>query len=94
MICAGYSNTTYLVTDPDLQREAVIPAIIHQTWKTEHVPQMWRKAQQSCQAMHPSYQYVLWTDVTARQLIADKYPALLATFDAYPYSIERADVVR
>ncbi|KAK9806525.1 hypothetical protein WJX73_007040 [Symbiochloris irregularis] len=30
----------------------------------------------------------------ARTLIAEKYPALLHTYDAYPYAIERADVVR
>ena len=44
--------------------------------------------------MHPSYEYVLWTDAMARELIADKYPGLLPTYDAYPYSIQRADVVR
>lgn len=90
----GYSNTTYLVTEAAARRPPLIPAIIHQTWKTESVPEKWRAAQQSCRDMNPSYEYVLWTDATSRQLIAEKYPALLPTFDAYPYAIERADVVR
>ena len=91
---AGFSNTTYELIDSALEQEPLIPAIIHQTWKDENIPEMWRGAQRSCQKLHPHYKYVLWTDAMARELIADSYPELLSTFDAYPYNIERADVIR
>ena len=91
---AGFDRATYKVTDSSLTAEPLIPAIIHQTWKTDRVPDKWLKAQQSCQRMHPEYNYMLWTDADARTLISEKYPALLKTYDAYPYAIERADVVR
>lgn len=39
-------------------------------------------------------EYMLWTDATARQFIAEKYPAFLPTFDGYEYNIQRADAIR
>ena len=83
-----------MLEDPSQVAHPLIPAIIHQTWKDENIPAKWRGAQQSCRELHPSYKYLLWTDAMARSLIADKHPALLPTYDAYPYSIERADVIR
>ena len=42
--------------------KAVVPNIIHQTWKTAEVPEKWAAAQRSCRDMHPDYEYRLWTD--------------------------------
>ena len=91
---AGYSNDTLQVMDPGAVAAPLIPAIIHQTWKDKIVPLKWRKAQQSCRDLHAGWRYMLWTDDSARQLVAEKYPGLLRTYEAYPYSIERADVLR
>jgi mannosyltransferase OCH1-like enzyme len=44
--------------------------------------------------MHPDYQYMLWTDVSARSFIAEHYPWFLPTYEGYPYNIQRADVIR
>jgi mannosyltransferase OCH1-like enzyme len=38
-------------------------------------------------------EYKLWTDVSGRELIAQSYPAFLATYDSYPYPIQRADAM-
>ena len=32
-----------------------IPRILHQTWKTEHVPARWREARRSWLAAHPGW---------------------------------------
>jgi mannosyltransferase OCH1-like enzyme len=37
---------------------------------------------------------MLWTDETSRRFIQENYPWFLSTFDSYPYSIQRADVIR
>ncbi|OBT81592.1 hypothetical protein VE02_10047, partial [Pseudogymnoascus sp. 03VT05] len=71
-----------------------IPRIIHQTYKTTETPSQWAEAQNSCRSLNPSYQYFLWTDLSARDLIRTKYGWFLPTYDSYPYAIQRADALR
>ncbi|KAM0747596.1 hypothetical protein T439DRAFT_328822 [Meredithblackwellia eburnea MCA 4105] len=71
-----------------------IPKIIHQTWKTEDVPEKWSKVREECMEMHPDYEYLLWTDISSRSFIATHYPSFLPTFDSYRYPIQRADAIR
>ncbi len=71
-----------------------VPRIIHQTWKTAEVPEKWQEAQQSCKDLHPDWEYRLWTDSDAVEFIKQHYPHLLASFESYPYNIERADAIR
>lgn len=75
---------------------ALIPRIIHQTYRTAEIPAVWRAAQASCQALHPApqWEYKLWTDAAALDFIAAHYPKHLHTFEAYPYPIQRADAIR
>lgn len=47
----------------------VVPRIIHQTWKTEDIPEEWLYARQQCQKLHPGYEFMLWTDKSAREMI-------------------------
>ncbi|WFD36273.1 hypothetical protein MCUN1_003151 [Malassezia cuniculi] len=71
-----------------------IPKIIHQTWKTDIIPDRWVPVRNECAAMHPDYEYMLWTDESSRKLIETDYPWFLPVFDSYPYNIQRADVIR
>jgi mannosyltransferase OCH1-like enzyme len=71
-----------------------IPRIIHQTWKTENIPDKWKSVSQSCRSLMPDYDYKLWTDESSRDFISDHYPWFLDTFDNYPYNIQRADAIR
>ncbi|KAJ5109805.1 Mannosyl phosphorylinositol ceramide synthase SUR1 [Penicillium argentinense] len=76
------------------QRPQIIPKIIHQTYKNETIPEVWRDAQQSCIDLHPDYEYILWTNEKSREFIAAEYPWFLDTFDGYKYPIQRADSIR
>lgn len=40
-------------------RPQVIPKIIHQTYKNETIPEVWREAQRSCIDLHPDYEYIV-----------------------------------
>ncbi|WBW74451.1 mannosyltransferase Imt3 [Schizosaccharomyces osmophilus] len=71
-----------------------IPRVIHQTWKTEDIPDRWKDAQQSCINLHPDFEYKLWTDEAMREFMKENYSWFLPKYDAYPFNIERADVVR
>ncbi|EPX73571.1 mannosyltransferase [Schizosaccharomyces octosporus yFS286] len=75
-------------------QEPLIPKIIHQTWKTDTVPEKWKAAQESCRVMHPEYQYILWTDEMSRNFIVEHYPWFLKYFDTYPFNVQRADAIR
>ncbi|KAF5835604.1 nucleotide-diphospho-sugar transferase [Dunaliella salina] len=82
--------STHSLPNSNLQ----VPRRIHQTWKDKHVPEQWQLAQASCQKLHEDYEYKLWTDEDAEQLIATKYPWFLKTFKTYPHGIQRADALR
>jgi mannosyltransferase OCH1-like enzyme len=72
-----------------------IPRIIHQTYRDNHsIPFQWQQASNSCRTLHPDYQYRFWSDEGGRRLVEKEFPCLLATFDSYPYNIQRADVIR
>ncbi|KAF8556972.1 hypothetical protein OG21DRAFT_426575 [Imleria badia] len=71
-----------------------IPRIIHQTWKSETLPPKWKNISEACRDMMSDYEYMLWTDASSREFIAEHYPWFLDTFDNYEYVIQRADVIR
>ena len=91
---AGVDANTYAVVNASEWGQAVVPRIIHQTWKTEVIPERWAAARQSCIDLHPEWEFKLWTDDSARALIAERVPELMPTFDSYIFNIERADAIR
>ena len=94
LLAADFDPVTYRAVNASAIGPAVIPAVIHQTWKTADIPQQWRAARQSCVDMHPAFHFRLWTDEDARALIARDLPELLPTFDSYLFDIQRADAIR
>ncbi|KAB5596256.1 glycosyltransferase C17G8.11c [Ceratobasidium theobromae] len=71
-----------------------IPRIIHQTWKTDVLPERWQSVSKTCRDLMPDYEYMLWTDQASDDFIAEHYPWFLATFRGYTYPIQRADTIR
>lgn len=87
------------ILEEDLNPDAppkpqLIPKIIHQTYKTEDIPEHWKEGRQKCLDLHPDYKYILWTDEMAYEFIKEEYPWFLDTFEDYKYPIERADAIR
>lgn len=80
--------------DGKIDKPLIIPKIIHQTYKTDQIPEVWQPGQKACVDLHPDYQYILWTDDMSREFIAEEYPWFLKTWDSYPYPIQRADAIR
>ncbi|CUA69060.1 Inositol phosphoceramide mannosyltransferase 3 [Rhizoctonia solani] len=78
----------------DAPKTEVIPRIIHQTWKTDTLPERWQGVSKTCRDMMPDYEYMLWTDQAADDFIAEHYSWFLPTFRAYTYPIQRADAIR
>ena len=72
----------------------MIPRIIHQTAKTEDIPEQWRGFQKTVRSLHPSWEYKLWTDDANLELVSRNAPRWLALYQALPRNIMRADMIR
>ncbi|RBP50649.1 FkbM family methyltransferase [Arenicella xantha] len=72
----------------------MIPKIIHQTWKTEQIPEQWKSFAESWKLHHPDWDYILWTNADGLRFVESFYPKFLPTYLAYPHDIQRADAIR
>ncbi len=78
--CAGYSYAS----------EPRIPRIIHQIWLGSEFPEKNKFFQQSWQAVHPDWQYILWTDADVESFgLKNK-----AAFDASTNWGQKSDIFR
>ena len=71
-----------------------LPRIIHQTWKTDRLPDDYARYRERMLALHPDWEHRLWSDEDNRRLIAEHYSWFLETYDGYKHNIERVDAVR
>jgi len=72
----------------------MIPRIIHQSWKTNDVPEPWLALQKTWRSLHASYEYRFWTDDDNRNLIVRHYSEHLELYESYPLGIHRAELAR
>lgn len=72
----------------------MIPRILHQTWKTDGVPDRFAPLTAAWRAMHPDWSYRLWTDQDLHELVRSRFPDLLALYEGYDQAIKRADLGR
>ncbi len=71
-----------------------INKVIHQSWKTNEIPFLFKNMKQGWIDRHSEWQYHLWTDIENRELIKQHYPWFLSTFDSYTEGVMRADACR
>lgn len=72
----------------------MIPHILHQTWKTQAIPERMQPFVGSWRAHHPGWEYRLWSDEDNRSFLARHYPDFLPYYDGYATPICRVDAVR
>ncbi|HLK23192.1 MAG TPA: glycosyltransferase [Caulobacteraceae bacterium] len=71
-----------------------IPRTVHQLWKTADVPARFTALRETWRRHNPGWTIRLWTDRDLEDLVARRYPELLATFRGYAAPICRADLGR
>ena len=71
-----------------------IPKIIHQTWKTQELPENFKLWSNIIKEKHPDWKYMLWTDESNRNFIKENYSWFLDIYDSYDENIKRVDSVR
>lgn len=71
-----------------------IPKIIHQTWKTKHIPKEFQSYHKKIKTTFKEFEHILWTDKDNRDFIEEKFSWFLPIYDGYKKNIERVDAVR
>ncbi len=72
----------------------MIPHIIHQTWKTDDIPENFRAFSATWRDRNPDWAYRFWSDRDLLEFVAIHYPACLELFCSYRQGIQRADAGR
>ena len=75
-------------------RVRTIPAILHQSWRTDETPSEFDAYRASARRHHADWEHRFWTDEDNRALIAERYPWFLETYDGFDAPIKRADCAR
>ena len=70
------------------------PKIIHQTWKTQEIPEPFSLWSSSWKILNPDYEYKLWTDADNFEFIRSQYPDFFDEYVSYDQHIKRVDAVR
>jgi inositol phosphorylceramide mannosyltransferase catalytic subunit len=71
-----------------------IPRIIHQTWKSDRLPPLFRMYQETWRRLHPGWEYRFYDDAACRRIVESHFPDLLALYDGCPHPVQRADIFR
>lgn len=96
-------SSRVFLTERDLNRfsrqtvsQHRIPRIIHQTWRTRHVPERWNRTVESVRRHNAlQFEYRLWTDDDIHEFVREKQPDFYQhTFVKYPLNIQRVDAFR
>eukprot|EP01047_Picozoa_sp_COSAG01_P044052 COSAG01_NODE_3955_length_5495_cov_215.437280_1_plen_166_part_00 len=76
------------------QQHASVPALLHQTWKTDVVPAELQPFVKSWRTHNPGWRYMFWNDSAALALVKRDYAWFAPTFERFPMGVERADILR
>lgn len=71
----------------------MIPHILHQTWKSRHVPMRFRRFVASWR-QHNRLEHRFYSDGDLRRLVASHFPQYLALYDGFACNLERTDFAR
>jgi Glycosyltransferase sugar-binding region containing DXD motif len=71
-----------------------IPLVLHQTWKSAAVPAPLAGFQARWRALHPDFEYRLWTDAQNDAFVRQEFPDWYELYRSFTREIYRADMVR
>lgn len=71
-----------------------VPKIVHQTWKTHKLPPDFKAWRQRCKDLNKGWEFWMWTDEDNLDLVKEKFPMLLPTYEGYDRNIKRVDAAR
>jgi mannosyltransferase OCH1-like enzyme len=76
------------------RRDIMIPHLIHQTWKTDAIPDRFRELSRSWIDRNSGWTHILWSDRMLLDFVAAHYPEMMDTYCSYQHGVQRADAAR
>jgi mannosyltransferase OCH1-like enzyme len=76
------------------QGSDMIPQLIHQTARTRDISKKCIPYVDKLRALHPDWEYHLWTDEENLVFVRKEFPEFVEVFTRLPRNIMRADVIR
>jgi len=73
---------------------AVIPPVIHQTWRSDKLPWHFAKYSQTWKRRHPAWHHMLWTDEDLGLFVRTHYPQYEELYLRCPRTVQKTDVLR
>lgn len=70
-----------------------IPKIIHQTWRSRHVPKNLQSSISSWKRCHPDWKHILWTDQDIEDYIQHFHPELHEALSKIRIRSQRAEIL-
>ncbi|KAL9126914.1 MAG: hypothetical protein Q9217_004109 [Psora testacea] len=74
--------------------QTTVPKLFHQSWADNDLPEKFREWSEICRAVHPDWEWVLWTNKDNHDLVEKFAPWLLETYESLVAEIFRADMAR
>jgi len=78
----------------DVEPQGAIPRRIIQTWKSPTLPRCYRGFQARLRALHPGYEFLLFTNEDMEAFVLKEYPEFHDTFDRLPSMVSKSDLFR
>ena len=72
----------------------MIPAILHQTWKSDAIPARFQAYADSWKRHNPHWTVMFWSDRMLLEFVAEHYPDFLSMFCGYTRGVQRSDAAR
>ena len=72
----------------------MFPRIIHQTYKTEKLPDIWKDTPASWKAVNPTFEYKFWTDTDIDDFVKTNFPDYVDMMNNFKYKIQKIDTIR
>tara|TARA_B110000091_G_C13736333_1_gene441299 strand:+ start:131 stop:997 length:867 start_codon:yes stop_codon:yes gene_type:complete len=73
---------------------ASMPRIIHQTWKTQDLPEWATHTVDSWKTLNPTFAHWLWDDQAMADFIRMEYPRLWSLYSVHLRPVQKADLFR
>ena len=72
----------------------MIPKIIHQTYKNDDLPDLYKTCQKKIQSLHPDFTYMFYTDDSMYEFMKTEFPEYYDKFNNLQRTIMKVDMFR
>jgi mannosyltransferase OCH1-like enzyme len=72
----------------------MIPKIIHNTYKSHDLPEIYKNCQAQIKTLHPEFDYRFYTDTDMFNIMRNEFPTYYDNFQALPRMIMKIDMFR